>query len=113
MVRELKERDIAILTKLAPEFSGEACSSSGVPYRSIIPPVANHYAVSADDFRERIHRLTPEELTYLIELIQSGEESLHCLSGEYFDILYARVTELISMRDAHLIASVYAEQSEL
>lgn len=113
MVRELKERDIAILIKLAPEFSGEACSSSGVQYRSIIPPVANHYAVSADDFRERIHRLTPEELTYLITLIQSGEESLHCLSGEYFDILYARVTELISMRDAHLIASVYAEQSEL
>jgi len=112
MVRELSERDIFLLMKLAPEFSGEACLSSGVPYKSILPPVAIHYALSTEDFQERINRLTPEELTYLCQLIQSGEESLHCLSGEFFEILYNRVTELLGVREGHLIASVYAAISE-
>lgn len=94
MPRTLGERDKAILSVLAPEFSGESCAGSGNMYRSILPPVANHYARDREDFRERIFRLTPDDLGYLVDLMLSGEESLHCLSPEYFAVLEERIREL-------------------
>lgn len=50
MARILSETDIGVLKTLAPECEGYLCSGSGVNYRSILPPVANHFSKDADDF---------------------------------------------------------------
>jgi len=88
MARTLTSRDMTILTKLAPEWEGAECSEAGAAYRSILPPVANHYAADAADFRRRIERLSRDELTYILTLIDTGEESLGCLAPDYFAELY-------------------------
>ncbi|MDE4908609.1 hypothetical protein L0665_08325 [Methanogenium marinum] len=93
MARILSEKDQKILKKCAPECDDLLCSGSGVTYRSVLPPVANHYATNADDFRERINRLTADELEYLTTLITTGEESLCCLPPDYFAALLEQVTE--------------------
>lgn len=93
MARNLSEKDQEILKKCAPECIGLFCSGSGGPYRSVLPPLANHYAADADDFRTRISRLTTNELEYLTALILSGEESLCCLPPDYFTAFLERVTE--------------------
>jgi len=93
MARVLSEKDQGILKKCAPECEELLCSESGVTYHSVLPPVANHYATNADDFRERISRLTADELAYLASLITTGEESLCCLRPDYFAAFLEQVTE--------------------
>jgi len=95
MARTLTSRDTQILKKLAPEWEGADCSESGVAYRSILPPVANHYAEGAADFRRRIERLTADELADLLALIEAGEESLCCLRPDYFTELYGMTASVL------------------
>ncbi|GAB7016860.1 hypothetical protein [Methanogenium cariaci] len=92
MARILSKKDQDILKKCAPECENMICSGSNVPYRSVLPPVANHYAANADDFRERITHLTADELEYLTTLITTGEESLCCLPPDYFAVFLEQVT---------------------
>ncbi len=108
MPRLLNSEDIKILSKLAPEFSGEACAESGVHYKSILPPVANHYATCAEDFKERIERLTGDELERLVQLMLSGEESLHCLTPVYYSILEAKILKELGVDTANKVTAVYA-----
>jgi hypothetical protein len=108
MPRELSERDIALLKILAPEFCGESCTGSGMFYRSILPPVANHYASDAEDFRLRISRLDADDIEYLVNLVMSGEESLHCISPEFYEILEKKITELLGDTIARRVAGFYA-----
>ena len=107
MPRELTERDISLLKKLAPEFSGESCSGSGTPYRSLLPPVANHYAQNNEDFLRRIDTLSAEDLTYLVDLIMTGEESLHCISPEYYEILEKKISNTLGEDIARRVAGYY------
>jgi len=82
--RELTDFDWQILKKLAPELCDDGtCAGSGRKYRSILPPISMHYAQSRDDFRQRIERLTDEELDYLLCLAENGEESLTCIRSEH------------------------------
>ncbi|HJJ88541.1 MAG TPA: hypothetical protein O0W81_00270 [Methanocorpusculum sp.] len=87
MARTLSERDIALLLKLAPECNTLICNGSKNTYRSILPPVANHYARNGDDFARRLNYLDDEEFTALINLIREGKESISCISEEYGEIL--------------------------
>ena len=82
MPRDLSEKDIGILKKLAPECGELTCSGSGHMFHSILPPVSNHFSEDTDDFIRRISRLSDEELRYIIDLIRKGEESLGCLPAE-------------------------------
>ena len=82
MPRELSEKDILILKKLAPECGGLTCSGSGHMFHSILPPVSNHFAEDSEDFIRRIGRLSAEELTYITDMIRKGEESMGCLPVE-------------------------------
>jgi hypothetical protein len=93
MPRELNDRDREILKKLAPECADLVCQGSGVPFRSLLPPVANHFARDDDDFRERIERLTDGELRYLADLVLSGDESLGCVPPDFLEIFLWRVAE--------------------
>ena len=76
MARTLSEHDIALLLKLAPECDTLICKGSENAYRSILPPVANHYAKDADDFAMRLNRLTDEEFVALVDLIREGKEGI-------------------------------------
>jgi len=93
MPRELDERDRKLLKKLAPECSDLVCSGSGVPFRSLLPPVANHFARDEADFRERIGRLSDEDLRYLADLVLAGEESLGCVPPDMLESFLWRLAE--------------------
>ena len=91
MARELDERDIKILRILAPECEEMICSGSGVEFRSILPPVANHYSRDEEDFKKRLMRLTDGDISYLVGKIRTGEESVTCVPPEYADILIGEI----------------------
>jgi hypothetical protein len=108
MPRELSEKDIEILIKLAPECEGLTCSGSGHQFHSILPPVSNHFSVDERDFAERIGRLTDDELNYITGLILSGEESLGCLPEEDLDSLLTLITERFSREEAKKVIEAFA-----
>ncbi|HII79184.1 MAG TPA: hypothetical protein HA261_01990 [Methanosarcina sp.] len=111
MARILSETDIGILKTVAPECEGLLCLGSGVPYRSILPPLANHYSKDADDFLRRIKLLSIYELEYLVRLILSGEESLGCVPFEYITLFVENVSERLGKEVATQVKKSY-ENSE-
>jgi hypothetical protein len=96
MPRELSEKDILILKKLAPECGDLTCSGSGHMFHSILPPVSNHFAEDSEDFTRRIDRLSVDELTYITDMIRKGEESMGCLPVEDVEALIHLVEERLS-----------------
>jgi hypothetical protein len=98
MSRELSELDREVLKKLAPELCNEdgTCKSSNRKYRSILPPISMHYARDREDFRQRIERLTDQELDYLLCLAENGEESLTCIRPEHKDEFIDMVGKRVS-----------------
>ena len=107
MPRELNEKDIAILKKLAPECGDLTCSGSGHMFHSILPPVSNHFSEDSDDFIRRISSLGDDELTYITDLIKKGEESLGCLPVEDVEALVHLVHDRLSPEVAQNIISAY------
>ena len=107
MPRELSERDIEILKKLAPECGDLTCSGSGHQVHSILPPVSNHFSEDSNDFTQRINRLTDEELTYLTDIIQKGEESMGCLPVEDVEAFVHIVHDRLSEEIAQKVISAY------
>lgn len=108
MARILSETDIGILKKVASECEGLMCSGSGVPYRSILPPLANHYSKDAADFLRRIKLLSKPDLEYLVRLILSGEESLGCVPPEYIELFIKNVSERLGEEIATQVSHSYA-----
>ncbi len=109
MARELSERDYEILRKLAPEC-GATCGGSGHAFQSILPPVSNHYAESAEDFEKRLDRLDTADLQWLVDRILDGSESLGCVQDEDLEAFVRRVRSRISEATgeevlAHYLAS--------
>src|SRR5208337_1863589 len=107
MPRELDERDIAILKKLAPECGDLTCSGSGHLFHSILPPVSNHFSEDSEDFIRRISSLSDDELTYSSDMIQKGEESMGCLPVEDVEALVHLVHDRLSPEVAKKIISAY------
>ncbi len=107
MPRELSEKDIEILKKLAPECGDLTCSGSGHPFHSILPPVSNHFSEDENDFAERISRLSDEELTYIAGMIEKGEESMGCLPEEDVDSLVKLIHDRLSDEVAKRVISAY------
>jgi hypothetical protein len=107
MPRELDEKDIAILKKLAPECGDLTCSGSGDMFHSILPPVSNHFSEDSDDFIRRVSSLSDEELTYITNLIRKGEESLGCLPVEDVEALVHLIHDRLSPEIAQSVISAY------
>jgi hypothetical protein len=107
MPRELSEKDIGILKKLAPECGDLTCSGSGHQFHSILPPVSNHFSEDSNDFIQRISRLNDEELTYITEMIQKGEESMGCLPVEDVEAFVHLVHDRLSEEIAQKVISAY------
>jgi hypothetical protein len=107
MPRELSCRDLDLLKKMAPECTELVCRGSGFAFRSILPPLANHYAVDAADFRNRLDRLDKEDLTYLVTLIRDGSESMGCVPPEYAGVFLEVVSAKLDARTAGEIMEIY------
>jgi len=112
MPRELSEKDILILKKLAPECGDLTCSGSGHMFHSILPPVSNHFAQDSEDFTRRIDRLSVDELTYVTDMIRKGEESMGCLPVEDVEALIHLVEERLSPEIAQKVLAVYESGGE-
>jgi hypothetical protein len=87
MVRTLSEHDIALLLKLAPECDTLICRGTERTYRSILPPVTNHYVKDANDFAVRLSNLTDEEFVTLVDMIREGKEGICCIPEECAEVL--------------------------
>ena len=96
MARELTERDIEIFQKLAPECDTATCGGSGHAFQSILPPVSNHFAESAEDFESRLSRLDASDLQWLADRVLDGSESLGCVQEEDIEAFVKRVRSEIS-----------------
>jgi hypothetical protein len=107
MPRELDEKDLRILRKLAPECGDMTCSGSGHMFHSILPPVSNHFCEDSNDFTERISRLTDDELNYLIDMIVEGRESTGCLPVEDIEAFVRLVHDRISPEAAQKVISAH------
>jgi hypothetical protein len=112
MPRELSDKDIEILKKLAPECGDLTCSGSGHMFHSILPPVSNHFAEDSDDFVKRIRRLSDEELTYITDMIYKGEESMGCLPVEDIDALVHLIHDRLSPEIAQKVITAYESGGE-
>jgi hypothetical protein len=112
MARELDEHDLKILKILAPECEELNCSGSGVEFRSVLPPVANHYARSGEDFRERLDRLDKTDLVYLVEKMRSGEESVACIPPELAEVLADVINRKIGRAEADEVLNIYVTMDE-
>ena len=108
MSRTLSPEDLEVLMALAPEYRGLACANSGAPFRSILPPVANHFARDAEDFRARLASLPDTGLQYLADRIIDGSESLGCLPPEYADVLSDAIADRIAPGTARMVMRIYA-----
>ncbi|HIH04107.1 MAG TPA: hypothetical protein HA263_09780 [Methanoregulaceae archaeon] len=103
MPRILTELDRAILKKVAPESSGTICTGFGGPCRSILPPLANHYATDGQDFARRLERLDDDDLRYLLGLIRDGSESLGCVPVEYLELFLVFTADRLGRETALLL----------
>jgi hypothetical protein len=112
MARTLDENDIRIFRILAPECEELICSGSGVEFRSILPPVANHYAKSEEDFRERLMRLERTDLLYLIDKMRAGEESVACMPPELAEILVGVINRQVGKAEADEVLNIYMTMDE-
>ncbi|BBL68352.1 hypothetical protein [Methanoculleus chikugoensis] len=110
MARILSERDVTILKKSAPECTGLVCAGSGGPYRSILPPLANHYAADLADFWERLERLNDDDLRYLVGLILDGSESLGCVPCGHVEVFLTFVTDRLGRDTALSILQRYESE---
>ena len=107
MARILSETDLRILKVVAPECENILCSGSGVPYRSILPPLANHYSEDAADFLRRIKLLSLYDFEYLVRLILSGEESLGCVPSDYIVLFIENTSERLGGEIAAQVRKSY------
>ncbi len=107
MARKLKPKDLDILRKLAPELIDPTCQHAGHEFRSVLPPVSMHVSRSYEDFKQRLMRLSEEELKYLVDLILDGMESLHCVRKEHVDALIEVVGVRISKVKATELLELY------
>jgi hypothetical protein len=105
--RELSQKDIDLLKQVAPECKGLDCAGSGAPYKSILPPLANHFATSEKDFRERLEKLGIEDLQYLLSLIENGSESLSCVPAHYMQVFIDLVIEKLGEEKARAVFRTY------
>jgi len=107
MARKLVSLDLQILKKLAPELTDNTCGHAGWEFRSVLPPLSQHVSNSQSDFRERLLRLSDDELNYLVNLIFEGMESLHCVRNEHVDALVEVVGTRISKVKATELLQLY------
>ena len=112
MARKLSSSDLQILKKIAPELVDNTCGHAGWEFRSVLPPVSQHISTSNSDFRQRLLKLSQEELTYIVDLVFEGMESLHCVKKEHVGAFIEVVSERISKAKAAELLELYEFESD-
>lgn len=112
MPRELTDHDLDLLKKLAPECTETICRGSGLAFRSILPPLANHFSSDKDDFGHRLDQLGRDDLMYLVTLIEDGSESLGCVPPEYAGVFIDIIARKLDTRNAALIMEIYENSQQ-
>ena len=107
MARELTERDIEIFQKLAPECDTATCGGSGHAFQSILPPVSNHFAESAEDFERRLEALDGSDLQWLVDRILDGSESLGCVQEEDMEAFIRQVKRELAEGTGEAVLAFY------
>lgn len=110
MPRQLSEKDVLILKKLAPECKDLDCTGSGTSYKSILPPLTNHFVTNEADFVKRLSYLEDTELEYLLTLIENGTESLGCVPQNYLQAFMNIVTERVGEEKAKKVFLTYIKK---
>ncbi|MGB9928140.1 MAG: hypothetical protein ACPK85_07000 [Methanosarcina sp.] len=88
MPREFTDKDIEIFNKLVPEARGSLISKeAGHHFPFILRPVSHKFAESAEDFRQRLERLSSEELDYLVGLALEGKEDVESLDEDLYELV--------------------------
>lgn len=100
MAREFTKKDINIFNKLAPELKGNLISPQGHQYLFIMRPVSHRIALSSEDFKQRMERLTDEELEYLVDLALEAKEDIRGLDEEdmyaFIEVVDERIPDMSS-----------------
>ncbi|MDV0446370.1 hypothetical protein MsAg5_02030 [Methanosarcinaceae archaeon Ag5] len=96
MGRKFSDLDRQIFHKLAPETGGNADSGAGHEFPFILRPISHRFAEDADDFRERLDRLDPEEVSYLADLVLANQEEVMSLDDDDRDSFFDLVEEKVS-----------------
>ena len=112
MPRELSDQDLEILKKLAPECTDLVCGGSGFRFRSLLPPLANHFSTDASNFKERLERLSDRELEYLLSLIRDGTESLGCVPPDYLNGFVDLMRIRLGLPAAAEIVEIYENSAQ-
>jgi len=106
-MRELDENDIRILKKLVPELEDMLSSGIDIEYMNVLPPVANHHSKNEKDFRDRLKRLSTEEIKYLVDKVLEGSEGLSCLHPEYAEAFFTVAGRKLSGEVADRLREAY------
>ena len=100
MPRKLDERDIEIFRKLVPELNRDALSPAGHQFKSILPPMAHHFTEDEDDFKERLDRLSGDDIGYLVGKVLDGGEMLGSLDKGDIEVFVGLVESKVSKEQA-------------
>lgn len=107
MARDLNERDIEILKKLAPELEEMERHGMAIEYMNILPPVANHHSRGLEDFEQRLKKLTVDDMQYLVDMIFQGNEGMSCLEPDYAEVFSTIAGQRLSSEVADRIREAY------
>jgi hypothetical protein len=112
MARDLDEKDLQILKKLAPELEDLLKQGIDIEYRNILPPVANHHSYDEKDFEARLKRLSAEEMRYLVDLVLEGTESTGCLYPKFAEAFFTVAGQRLSGEVADQLREAYESGGE-
>ncbi|VVB71766.1 Uncharacterised protein [uncultured archaeon] len=112
MARNLDEKELQILRKLAPELAEMEAQGIDIEYMNILPPVANHHSRDTSDFEQRLRKLSADDMRFLADLVIQGREALSCLHPAFAEILFSVAGQRLSSDVADQLREAYESGEE-
>ncbi len=112
MARDLNERDVQILKKLAPELEEMQSQGIEIEYMNILPPVANHHSLGVPDFEQRLKKLSAEDMRYLADMVFEGKEGLSCLMPDFAEVFFSIAGQRLSSDVSDRLREAYESGGE-
>ena len=109
MARDLNERDLQVLFKLVPELEALQKKGMVIEYMNILPPVANHYSRSLQEFEQRLKTLPDQDMRYLADLVLEGIEGTGCLAPEFAEAFFVLAGKRLGEEVADRLRESYEE----
>lgn len=100
-VKNLNQKDIEILKKLAPQLR-EPEASGG-----LLATMSGYYITDREDFRARLESLPDEDLKYLAERAMDGSECLLCIAPRCAETFLDAVDRRLSPETAGRLREIF------